>query len=80
MFTLNIGEWAGPFLSDGKYVFVKCTEKIKAEYMSLEESSDQIKESLTSLKWFDLREEYVHSLKQEIVVKLFPEKLKELKL
>ncbi|MEJ5350018.1 MAG: peptidylprolyl isomerase [Melioribacteraceae bacterium] len=80
IFALNIGQWAGPFIDDGKYLFLKCTDFKKSEIKSLEDSYKQIEELLISLSWFNFRDKYVESLKKKFAYKLFTQKLKELKL
>jgi len=78
VFKLKKGEWAGPFLQENKYAFLKCTDIKQPEDKSLLEVSAEIEQTLLTLKWFKLRKEYTGSLKKEIHVRLFPEKINSL--
>lgn len=80
LFYLKIGEWEGPFLDEGKYLFIQCTDIRNGEYKTVEESSEEITQSLIAQNWFTVREEYVQELKKELHVKSFPEKLNKIKL
>ena len=80
VFTLKIGEWAGPFINQGKYVFLKCTDLKEPVTKSFEESKEEIEKTLVTFKWFKIKDNYMESLKSEISCKLFPKKLYEIKL
>lgn len=78
LFALNVGTWVGPYLNEGKYLFLQCTDIKKGEYKTLSDCSQEIEENISSLKWFTLRENFVKELKKEFEVKLFEEKLKKI--
>jgi len=75
IFTLKNGQWAGPFANSGKIVFLKCTDKIESVAKSFEESKDEIEKTLISFEWFKVKDKYLQSLKNDIGIKLFPQKL-----
>jgi parvulin-like peptidyl-prolyl isomerase len=75
LFDLNVGEWTGPIVEEGKSLFVKCTDRKEPADRSFEESSQEIKEMLTSMVWLDVRSQYVKSLKEEIDCKIYPERV-----
>lgn len=80
IFEMKVGQWTGPINDEGKYLFLKCTGLKQTTLRSLAEVADEIKETLTSLKWFKVREQYAGSLKKENRVQLFPEKIKSINL
>ncbi|MGE5499592.1 MAG: peptidylprolyl isomerase [Syntrophothermus sp.] len=80
VFALKQGEWTGPLEEDGKYALLKCTD-IKPPIMkSFDEAKKEIEESLANMSWLSFRQKYTDSLKTEISVKIFPEKLNALKI
>jgi Parvulin-like peptidyl-prolyl isomerase len=79
-FNLKTDEWIGPVMQEGKYVFLKCTEIKKSGNKTLPEVSKDIEQTLTTITWFKVRKNYTESLKKEIHVRLFPEKLNALNL
>lgn len=78
LLKLNIGDWVGPYLNEGKYLFLNCTDIKKGEYKSFADCSEEIEQNINSLKWFSLRENYIKELKIEFEVKIFDEKLKKI--
>ncbi len=80
IFSLKIGEWKGPISEYGKFVFLKCTGHKAPVLKPLSKCSKDIEETLTTFNWFKIREAYTDKLKEEIPVKLFPEKLNALNL
>lgn len=80
IFSLKIGEWKGPISEYGKFVFLKCTGHKTPVLKPLSKCSKDIEETLTTFNWFKIREAYTDKLKEEIPVKLFPEKLNALNL
>jgi hypothetical protein len=79
-FNLKTDEWIGPVMQEGKYVFLKCTEIKKSGYKTLPEVSKDIEQTLTTITWFKVRKNYTESIKKEIHVRLFPEKINALNL
>jgi len=77
---LKPGEWLGPVSDDGKYLFLKCTELKNSGIRNFSEVSGEIEQTLMTLQWNKFRTEYVTSLKKEIHVHVFPEKLHALNL
>jgi parvulin-like peptidyl-prolyl isomerase len=77
-FKLKAGEWYGPVIHEGKYVLLKCTDIKKPGTKTLPEVSKDIEQNLTTINWFTVRKNYTESLKKEILVRLFPEKLNTL--
>jgi parvulin-like peptidyl-prolyl isomerase len=77
-FNLKTDEWIGPVMQEGKYVFLKCTEIKELRNKTLSEVSKDIEQTLTTINWFKVRKNYTESLKKEIHVRLFPEKLNTL--
>jgi parvulin-like peptidyl-prolyl isomerase len=75
LFALTIGQWAGPFSDFDKYVFLKCTDLKGSTTMSFDESKREIKETLVSFEWFNVRDQFVESLKNDISYWLYPQKL-----
>jgi len=80
VFEMKVGQWTGPINDEGKYLFLKCTELKPSNLRSIVEVSEEIKKTLTSLRWFKVREQYTESLKKENGVQLFPGKLNSLNL
>lgn len=80
VFALEIGQWAGPFSSQGKYVFLKCTDLTKPVTKSFDETKKDIELTLISFKWFKERDKYVESLKKNISYQMFPKKLYDIKI
>lgn len=80
IFKMKSGEWIGPINDEGKYLFLKCTGIKQSKLRNLVDVSGEIKETLTSLRWFKTRKEYTDSLKKENHVLLFPGKLNSLNL
>jgi parvulin-like peptidyl-prolyl isomerase len=75
IFTLRVGQWAGPFANSGKIVFIKCTDIIESVVKSFEQSKDEIEKTLISFEWYKVKDKYIQSLKNNIGIKLFPQKL-----
>lgn len=80
VFSLKVGQWAGPFRDFDKYVFLECTDVKKPVTKSFEESKKEIEKTLVSFEWFNVRDKYIESIKSSIDHKLFPKKLYEIKL
>jgi parvulin-like peptidyl-prolyl isomerase len=78
IFSLEIGKWEGPFIEEGKYLFVKCTDRKDAKYKSFEESSGEIEEMLVQERWFSVRSEYVEYLRKVVSPQIYAEKLREI--
>jgi predicted RNA binding protein with dsRBD fold (UPF0201 family) len=76
LFSLRIEEWIGPIIEDGKYLFVKCTDKKESIDKSFEESSKEIKDMLAGMAWLSYRNECVESFKKNIKCNIYTEKLK----
>jgi parvulin-like peptidyl-prolyl isomerase len=80
LFSLKIGEWTGPIIEDGKYLFVKCTDKKESKDKSFEESSKEVKDTLVGMAWLNYRNQCVESFKKKIECKIYTERLKVLNL
>ena len=78
IFSLEIGKWEGQFIEEGKYLFVKCTDRKDAKYKSFEESSGEIEEMLVQERWFSVRSEYVEYLRKVVSPQIYAEKLREI--
>ena len=78
IFSLKIGEWKGPISEYGKFVFLKSTGFKAPVGKPLSECYKTIEETLTTFSWFKIRNSYTDSLRKEIHVKVFPEKLNTL--
>lgn len=79
VFSLKIGQWAGPFSNLDKFIFLKCIDIREPILKSFEESKKEIEETLVSFEWFKERDEYVESLKNSTICQLFPYKLYDVK-
>jgi parvulin-like peptidyl-prolyl isomerase len=75
LFALRVGEWKGPFVQDGKHLFVKCTGVKASSYKSFEESSGEIETMLVSMAWRTARGQYVESCKKTIDCRVYTERL-----
>jgi parvulin-like peptidyl-prolyl isomerase len=80
LFGLSAGEWRGPIAEDGKFLFLKCTDRKGSVYKSFEESSKDIEELLHTLHWDEARSKYVESYKKKIDCRLYPERTMALSL
>ena len=80
LFAMGVGEWKGPIVDDGKYLFVKCTGRKESTYRSFEESSKEIEQLLVSLAWYDARSKYVDVFKKKIDCRVYPERIMALSL
>lgn len=80
IFSMNVGEWIGPLINDGKFLFLKCTDKKGSEIIPFEQAYREIEEMLKNFRWFKLRNEYVESLKNKFSYKINKDKLKYLKI
>jgi parvulin-like peptidyl-prolyl isomerase len=74
LFSLRKAEWTGPMTDNGKFLFVKCTDKKDSREKSFEESSQDIQETLRALAWIEYRGQCIAAFKN-VKVKSFPEKV-----
>lgn len=75
LFASKVGQWSGPFAEDGKYLFLKCTNRKDSIYKSFEESSKEIEDMLVSMAWHNARSQYVETFKKRINCYIYPERL-----
>ena len=75
LFALAVGEWKGPFVDVGKYLFVMCTGREDGAYRSFEESSNEIEKMLVTLSWQGARHQHVETWKKRIQCEVYPERL-----
>jgi foldase protein PrsA len=80
LFSLKQGDWAGPLIENGKYLFIKCTERKDALQRSFESSKTDIEDMLVSITWINSRHQHAESLKKNIYCRVFPEKLRTITL
>lgn len=78
LFSLKPGEWKGPFNDNDKYVFLKCTDLRPSVLTPFEECSAEIESTLKTFKWYEVRERYIESLKNDIQIEMFTSKLNSL--
>jgi len=74
-FSLNPGQWTGPIQDEGKFLFLKCTELKRPVTKPFAEVAKEIGQTLTTVRWYKIRDAYVKSLEKNIRVKIFSEKL-----
>jgi parvulin-like peptidyl-prolyl isomerase len=72
---LAVGEWAGPFLQDGKYLFLQCRSRTAAVQRSFEESMPEINEHLVEMRWPSVRARAVEAFKKTVACRVYPERL-----
>ncbi len=72
---MAVGQWAGPFTQDGRYLFVQCTARTTAVRRSYEECAAEISEHLAVLSWPAVRAQAVDSYKKNMMCRMYPEKL-----
>jgi len=75
LFALRIGEWKGPFVQDGKYLFVKCTGLKGSSYRSFDECKGEVGEMLVSMAWGSARSQYAESFRKTMDYHAYPERL-----
>ena len=75
LFTMNSGEWKGPFVQDGKYLFVKCTDVKGSSHKSFEECAGEIEEMLLSVAWRTARSRFVELYRRGMDCRVYPERL-----
>jgi parvulin-like peptidyl-prolyl isomerase len=75
LFALKIGEWGGPFVQEGKHLFVKCSGVKESIVRSLHESSKEIEGILVAMAWQTARSHYVEALKSTIRSQTYPARL-----
>jgi hypothetical protein len=63
MFALTEGNWKGPFLDDGKFLFVKRTGSKNDDYRPFEECSEEISRMLRTLSWNNHRSRLIESIR-----------------
>ncbi|MDP3583471.1 MAG: peptidyl-prolyl cis-trans isomerase, partial [Ignavibacteria bacterium] len=80
LFSMEMGEVKGPFIDQGKYLFLKCTAKLEATEKPYQEVESEISKVLKSLEWYSKRTKYAESLKSKISCKIFFNKLTEIKI
>jgi parvulin-like peptidyl-prolyl isomerase len=80
IFPLAVGRWEGPLINDGKYLFVQCTGRKDPQYRSFDESKEEIRGNLMTMKWFDARSSYLDPLKRTIKIEAYTQKLKNVSL
>ncbi|MCX6152424.1 MAG: peptidylprolyl isomerase [Ignavibacteriales bacterium] len=80
VFSLSIGNWVGPFADDGKYVFLKCTDKKNSTYRSLKEATGDIAKHLSYIELNSKKTSLVELLKKKMQYRLFSEKLNQIKI
>lgn len=75
IFSLRKGEWKGPLLDDGKFLFVKCTDLTNITYKSFEESKEEIKAIHIDQMWHSTQTQYVEQFKKSIICRIYPERV-----
>jgi parvulin-like peptidyl-prolyl isomerase len=75
VFALGPGEWKGPFVQEGKYLFVKCTEFKGPTYKSFEESAGDIEKMLLAIAWNTQRSRYVETFRKTMECRVYPGRL-----
>jgi parvulin-like peptidyl-prolyl isomerase len=78
IFALRTGDWKGPMGQEGKYLFVKCTERKDISYKSFSDCKEDIDKALREETWYRTKVAYIESLKREIPCSVFPAKLNTL--
>lgn len=80
IFTMKIGEWIGPLVSDSKYLFLMCTDRKESEIIPFEKVHVQILSQLKTFSWLNEKNKYANELKKKFTYKVYIDKLKEIKL
>ena len=81
VFSLQIGEIAGPVKMDSMLVFLQCIGKQPSGVRNYEEARADVEETVKYLAWTQFQESKVSEFGQSIrSLKVFSERLKELKI
>ncbi|MFQ5706507.1 MAG: peptidylprolyl isomerase [bacterium] len=80
-FLLKVGERAGPLKMDSMIVFLQCIAKRSAKIRSFDTVRDEVERTVRYLAWADYRRSKIKEIRQSMeLVKVFPQRLKEIKL
>lgn len=80
VFSLEVGRWFGPLTHDGKYLFLQCIEKKEARTLPFHEVKNDISSTLRELRWFQVRSQFVDSLKMNVRTLVNRDKLKTIQI
>lgn len=81
VFTLEVGEIAGPIEMDSLYVFLQCLDKKSQAPRSFEEARAEVRRTVRYLAWPKFREEKIAVTRASLKrLRMFPEKLKTIRL
>ena len=80
LFPLKRNEWTGPVKMDTLDVFFKCVDKYPVQTLSFQEARPQIEESLKPIWQRKARQRLLDSLRTQVKIVTFPEKLKSIRL
>jgi len=75
IFAMEPGEWKGPLVQEGKYLFVQCGGAVEAKVKPLQEVSQEIESILVTTAWQAERRRHVDSLKSVVRCRIYPERL-----
>ncbi len=73
--SMEIGDWAGPLQVDPYLVFLKCVDKILLSIRSFEEARGDVENAVRASWWYDIRQERIQEIRENVTVASFPEKL-----
>jgi len=81
VFSLDVGELAGPVKMDSMIVFLKCIGKKPARTRTFQEAREDVEKTMRYLMWEDYRSAAIKRIKKAVTtLAAFPEKLKTVRL
>jgi parvulin-like peptidyl-prolyl isomerase len=80
LWNLNSEQWLGPFRDDSKFLFVKITDKVEPKSIPFYELKEDIKNMLVEMKWLAEKNNIIDSLKRNINIHVYKEKLLKVKI
>ncbi|HLP14744.1 MAG TPA: peptidylprolyl isomerase [Bacteroidota bacterium] len=75
IFALHKGEWTGPLMEDGKFLFVKCTDVRDGAYTPFEQAKEDIRATLIHEAWYAQRDSRIEQMKKAIPCRTYPERV-----
>ncbi len=78
IFALQPGAWEGPLKVDAHYFFFKCIEKKEPRLLGFDDVREKIEETLRAVWRQRIRAQKLREIRQNILVKSFPKRLRNL--
>ncbi len=79
-FSMKIGEFRGPLRIDSSFVFLKCVDKKPARQRTFYEARKDVEQTLRWMYWPDFRKKKIAGFRQNLKVKIFENKLRNVRL